>query len=80
MFRASSATMTKAIWLAPIDASRKNTDGSTMELHTRSTCANVVKLLANFGATLNNVVEISFTVALPSWRPATVSIFRCKDR
>ncbi|WP_160310591.1 hypothetical protein [Microvirga vignae] len=51
-----------------------------MELHIRITCADAVKLSANFGATLDDVVEISFTVALPSSRLATVSVFRCKDR
>lgn len=42
---------------APVDASGKITDASSMELQMRTTYANAVKLLAQFGATLDHVVE-----------------------
>jgi len=42
---------------APLDASRRITDASNMELQMRTTYANAVKLLAKFGATLDHVVE-----------------------
>jgi len=42
---------------APVDASGKVTDFSNMELQMRTTYANAAKLLAQLGATLDNVVE-----------------------
>jgi enamine deaminase RidA (YjgF/YER057c/UK114 family) len=42
---------------APVDASGKITDASNMELQMRTTYANAVKLLAQFGASLDHVVE-----------------------
>jgi enamine deaminase RidA (YjgF/YER057c/UK114 family) len=42
---------------APIDAAGKVTDSGNMELQMRTTYENAIKLLAQFGATLDNVVE-----------------------
>jgi len=42
---------------APLDGSGKPAEFSTMEQQMRATYANAVKLLARFGATLDNVVE-----------------------
>jgi enamine deaminase RidA (YjgF/YER057c/UK114 family) len=42
---------------APLDASGKVTDASNMEAQMRATYSNAAKLLAEFGATLDDVVE-----------------------
>jgi enamine deaminase RidA (YjgF/YER057c/UK114 family) len=42
---------------APLDASGKVTDASNMEAQMRATYANAAKLLAEFGASLDDVVE-----------------------
>jgi enamine deaminase RidA (YjgF/YER057c/UK114 family) len=42
---------------APLDPSGKANDFSNMELQMRTTYANAAKLLAQFGASLDNVVE-----------------------
>jgi len=42
---------------APVDASGRVTNFSNMEAQMRATYANTVKLLAKFGATLDDVVE-----------------------
>jgi enamine deaminase RidA (YjgF/YER057c/UK114 family) len=42
---------------APLDAAGKISDHSNMEVQMRQTYVNAVKILARFGATLDNVVE-----------------------
>ena len=41
----------------PLDASGRITDAGNMELQMRQTYANAARILARFGATLDNVVE-----------------------
>ena len=42
---------------APVDASGRITDASNMEVQMRTTYANAARVLAQFGATLDHVVE-----------------------
>ena len=45
------------VWAAPVDETGRITDSANMEMQMRTTYANAAKLLAKFGASLDDVVQ-----------------------